>query len=253
MIMDRPDTTLTCDLCPSPNHGERRVGRKPDAIILHYTGMPTAEGAIERLCDPASEVSCHYLVLEDGRLVQLVSEARRAWHAGAGSWKGETDINSASIGIEIVNFGHDGNLPPYPPRQIEAIAALCSDIAARHAIAPERILAHSDVAPRRKRDPGEHFPWRHLNDLGVGHYVTPDPPRDGGLGPGDRGEAVLALQTMLAHYGYSVSPSAAFDTETFAVLNAFQRHFRQQRVDGIADLSTIETLRKLVDALDRQG
>jgi N-acetylmuramoyl-L-alanine amidase len=156
---------------PSPNHGERRNGRTPDCILLHYTGMPTGEGALARLCDPEAEVSSHYLVFEDGSVLQLVSEARRAWHAGAGRWKDDTDLNSCSIGVEIVNPGHDGALPPYPKAQIEAVASLCRDIAARHAIAAERILAHSDIAPGRKRDPGEHFPWETLHALGVGHLV----------------------------------------------------------------------------------
>ena len=156
---------------PSPNHGERRGGRAADCILLHYTGMPTGQGALARLCDCAAEVSSHYLVFEDGRVLQLVPEGRRAWHAGTGRWKDDADINSCSIGVEIVNPGHDGALPPYPQAQIEAVAALCRDIAARHAIAPERILAHSDIAPGRKRDPGEHFPWETLHARGVGHWV----------------------------------------------------------------------------------
>ncbi len=235
---------------PSPNHGERRDGRSPDAILLHYTGMPTAEGALARLCDPVAEVSSHYLVFEDGRILQLVPEVRRAWHAGAGRWKTDSDLNSCSIGIEIVNPGHDGALPPYPPAQIEAVIALCVDISARHAIRSERILAHSDIAPGRKRDPGEHFPWDALHRRGVGHWVAPAPIAGGRfLSPGEAGQPVEALQAMLGLYGYPCPQSGLYDRETEAVVAAFQRRFRPARVDGIADASTITTLRDLIVAL----
>jgi N-acetylmuramoyl-L-alanine amidase len=246
-----PDTKLPCEILPSPNHGERRGARAPDAILLHYTGMPTAEGAIARLCDPAAEVSCHYVVHEDGRILQLVPEARRAWHAGAGIWKTETDLNSASIGIEIINAGHDAPaLPPYPAAQIDAVAALCLDILSRHPIAAERILAHSDVAPQRKRDPGEHFPWGRLAAMGVGHFVTPTQISGGRfLSPGERGAPVTALQTMLGLYGYGLEITGNYDAKTEAVVRAFQRHFRPARVDGVADASTITTLRDLLAAL----
>ena len=235
---------------PSPNHGERRGGRAPDCILLHYTGMTTGEAALARLCDPAAEVSSHYLVFEDGRILQLAPEARRAWHAGTGRWKDDTDLNSCSIGVEIVNPGHDGALPPYPQAQIEAVAALCRDIAARHAIAPERVLAHSDIAPGRKRDPGEHFPWGTLHALGVGHWVAPAPIAGGRfLSPGEQGRPVEALQAMLALYGYPCPLNGVYDRETEAVVAAFQRRFRPALVDGIADASTITTLRDLIAAL----
>ena len=235
---------------PSPNHGERRNGRTPDSILLHYTGMPTAEGALARLCDPAAEVSSHYLVMEDGRVLQLAPEARRAWHAGAGRWKEDSDLNSCSIGIEIVNQGHDGDLPPYPPAQIEAVIDLCADIIARHAMAPERVLAHSDIAPGRKRDPGEHFPWAALHARGIGHWVPPVAISGGRfLSPGEAGQPVEALQAMLGLYGYPCPQTGLYDRETEAVVAAFQRRFRPARVDGIADASTITTLRDLIAAL----
>ena len=235
---------------PSPNHGERREGRAPDCILLHYTGMASGAAALDRLCDPAAEVSAHYLVFEDGRILQLVPEARRAWHAGAGRWKAESDLNSCSIGVEIVNFGHDGALPPYPQVQIEAVTTLCLDIAARHQIAPERMLAHSDVAPGRKRDPGEHFPWDALHRRGVGHWVAPAPIAGGRfLSPGERGRPVEAIQTMLALYGYPCPQTGHYDKETEGVVAAFQRHYRPARVDGVADASTITTLRDLILAL----
>jgi N-acetylmuramoyl-L-alanine amidase len=245
----RPDSPVATEVIPSPNHGERRGVRRPDMLILHYTGMPDARQALERLCNPASEVSAHYFVFENGDVAQLVPEARRAWHAGAGSWHGDTDINSSSIGIEIANPGHDGGLPPFPDAQIAHVIALARDIAARWSILPERILAHSDVAPGRKQDPGERFPWARLHADGVGHWVDPAPIRDGpGMSRSDHGEAVEEIQAMLASYGYGIPRTGAFDQATEAVVTAFQRHFRPARVDGVADPSTLATLRELIAA-----
>jgi N-acetylmuramoyl-L-alanine amidase len=245
----QPDSTLAAEVLPSPNRGERRDGRRLDMLLLHYTGMPDTDGALAWLCNPASDVSCHYFVFEDGRIVQLVPEALRAWHAGAGSWGQDDDINSCSIGIEIANPGHDGGLPPYPEAQIASLAMLGRDIVARWSIPPERVLGHSDVAPGRKQDPGERFPWADLHRAGLGHWVQPAHIVDGrSLGPGDRGAEVEAAQAMLAQYGYGIAPSGVFDDGTAAVVTAFQRHFRPERVDGIADPSTLATLRALIAA-----
>ena len=232
---------------PSPNHDERAGGARPDILLLHYTGMPDEQDALRRLCDPAAKVSAHYLVFENGHVAQLVPEARRAWHAGAGSWKGRGDINSRSIGIEIANPGHAGGLPEYPDRQIAAVISLCADIVRRHAIAPRQVLAHSDTAPSRKEDPGEKFPWWRLAEAGIGHFVRPVTIRDGAtLARGAEGPTVLALQRDLADYGYGIAPSGIYDAETEIVVTAFQRHFRPERVDGIADLSTLATLADLL-------
>ncbi len=234
----------------SPNFTPRRGTDRPDMIILHYTGMATGEGAEAWLCDPASEVSSHYLVHEDGRIVQMVRESDRAWHAGKSSWRGETDINSWSVGIEIVNPGHSLGYKPFPRRQIEAVIGLCDGISRRHGIVPERILAHSDVAPGRKVDPGEKFPWRILAHAGIGHFVEPARTRKGvSLEPGDEGIAVEQLQSMLALYGYGIEITGIFDAGTEIVVAAFQRHFRVRRVDGIADPATVETLRRLLSRL----
>jgi N-acetylmuramoyl-L-alanine amidase len=242
-----PESPVAAKVFPSPNHGERKDGRRPDTLILHYTGMPAEGEALQWLCNPTSQVSAHYFVFEDGRVVQMVPEARRAWHAGLSSWNGETDINSSSIGIEIANPGHAGGLPPFDDAQIESVIALCRDIAARWRIAPERILAHSDVAPGRKQDPGELFPWERLHRAGVGHWVPPAPIRDGRFfARGDQGMPVEALQAMLAMYGYGLRISGTFDEDTEKVVAAFQRHFRQDRIDGVADASTITTLRNLI-------
>jgi N-acetylmuramoyl-L-alanine amidase len=238
---------------PSPNHEERK-GLAVDTLILHYTGMDSANAALDRLCDPAAKVSSHYFVHEDGRIVQLVSEARRAYHAGVSSWHGDADINSRSIGIEIVNGGHDFGCPDFPAAQIEAVIELCRDVQSRWPIPQQRVLAHSDVAPGRKRDPGEKFPWRRLAERGVGLWVEPEPMPDGPLSdgallkPGDEGDAVLRLQAALADYGYGLDRTGQYDERTRDVVAAFQRHFRPQRVDGVADASMIATLERLCRA-----
>jgi N-acetylmuramoyl-L-alanine amidase len=237
---------------PSPNFNERRGG-PIDILLLHYTGMPTEERALDWLCDPQSKVSSHYFVFSDGRLVQMVEEDKRAWHAGAAEWCGESDINSRSIGIEIANLGHaapGGSPPPFADIQIEAVIALCRAILARHAIPAHRVLAHSDVAPLRKADPGERFPWVRLARAGVSHWVEPEPLADGfRLALGDEGAAVEALQGLLALYGYGVPISGQYDEPTHAVVTAFQRHFRPGLVDGAADVSTLRTLFRLIAAL----
>jgi N-acetylmuramoyl-L-alanine amidase len=243
-----PESVVVAEVRPSPNHGERKAGQRPDMILLHYTGMPNTAEALERLCSPASEVSAHYLVCEDGRVIQMVQESRRAWHAGVSFWAGETDVNSCSIGIEVANSGHDYGYPDFPTRQIAAVTALCRGIQTRHTIPPIRVLAHSDVAPSRKQDPGEKFPWRILYDSGVGHWVKPAPiGKNGGvLALGDRNDAVAALQEALSQYGYNVAVSGAYDSATYDVVTAFQRHFRPERIDGIGDESTRATLRELL-------
>lgn len=234
----------------SPNFGPRREGARPELIILHYTGMETGEAAESWLCDPVSEVSSHYLVHEDGAVTQMVRESDRAWHAGKGSWRGETDVNSSSIGIEIVNPGHVLGYHDFTDAQIGAVIALCRGIVERHGIRPENVLAHSDVAPGRKVDPGEKFPWQVLARAGIGHYVEASPIGGGRfLSAGDRGEPVEALQSMLALYGYGVEITGIFDQQTKTVVEAFQRHFRTEQIDGIADRSTIETLHRLLSAL----
>ena len=152
-----PDSSIASDVIPSANYGERNKGRLPDMIVLHYTGMPDVEGAIAQLCTAGTDVSAHYIVLEDGRIVQCVPEAKRAWHAGVASWAGEEDINSCSIGVEIVNRGHDWGYPEFPLRQIAAVIALCRGIMLRRKVPSHRVLAHSDVAPARKKDPAKNF------------------------------------------------------------------------------------------------
>ncbi|MEA2991227.1 MAG: N-acetylmuramoyl-L-alanine amidase [Alphaproteobacteria bacterium] len=244
----QPDSSVVADVIYSPNNDERRNGKPPDMILLHYTGMAGAQDALDRLCSAESKVSAHYFVFEDGRIVQSVPEARRAWHAGVSSWSGETDINSCSIGIEIANPGHDFGYPDFAKRQIAAVIALCRGIIARRNIAPERVLGHSDVAPARKQDPGEKFPWKLLHNSGVGQWVKPSPVIERGprLTLGDEHDDVHNLQLALADFGYGVILNGKFDETTRDVVTAFQRHFRPARIDGIADDSTLRTLDALL-------
>jgi N-acetylmuramoyl-L-alanine amidase len=244
------DTFLVSQVVPSPNHGARADGRKPDMVVLHYTGMPSAEAALRRLCAADSEVSCHYFVFEDGRIVQSVPEARRAWHAGAGSWSGDTDINSCSIGIEIANPGHDFGYPDYPMRQVAALITLLRSITKRHKVPVDRVLGHSDVAPARKKDPGEKFPWRLLFESDVALWVEPTPISDGPrLVLGQTGESVATLQAALRKFGYGAPLSGEFDETTRDVVVAFQRRFRPARIDGVADASTMDTLSHLLSVV----
>ena len=193
--------------------------------------MASGEAALGRLVDPASDVSAHYLLWEDGRIDQLVAEADRAWHAGRSSWAGESDLNTVSVGIEIVNGGHAYGLPPYPAAQIEALVALCGDICGRRAIPPDRVLGHSDIAPHRKDDPGERFPWPAL--MGVGLALRPP-----SLAERSPLEDWGAVQRALVAIGYECRVSGEDDAQTRAVIRAFQRRWRPTRPDGEADGET---------------
>jgi N-acetylmuramoyl-L-alanine amidase len=235
---------------PSPNQDDRPADTPIDMLILHYTGMRSAQEAIGRLRDPVARVSSHYVVDQDGAVLRLVPEERRAFHAGVSYWRGHAGLNARSIGIEIVNPGHEFGYADFPLRQIAAVISLSRSILARHpAIVPERVLAHSDVAPSRKQDPGEKFPWELLADSGIGHWVRAAPLRVSGmtLMTGYTGEAVARLQRLLRSYGYGVEETGTYDETTRDVVTAFQRHFRQAQVDGVADPSTLMTLRALVE------
>jgi N-acetylmuramoyl-L-alanine amidase len=248
-----PDTKLVHRLWPSPNHGPRAPQLTTDILLLHYTGTTDTAAALACLCDPVAQVSCHYIIDESGEIGQLVPEARRAWHAGVSSWEGETDINSRSIGIEISNGGHSLGYPDFPDAQIDAVIALCRDIIQRHHIRADRVLAHSDVAPGRKIDPGEKFPWERLHRAGIGLWVATTPPAPPALALGDRGDAVADLQSALARYGFGIKPTGIYDEATVAIVTAFQRHFRRALVDGRADHSTIDALEALLVARDGEA
>lgn len=231
---------------PSPNFNERPG--PPDILVMHYTGMESGEAAIARLRDPEAKVSSHYVVEEDGRIFTLVAEERRAWHAGVSFWKAERDINGRSIGIEIVNPGHEFGYRPFPDAQIAAVIALTADIRTRWMIADGDIIAHSDVAPARKIDPGELFPWKTLAEAGHGLWVEPDPAPGAPLAEGEEGAGVFAFQAGLTRLGYECPPSGQFDAATTTVVSAFQRHWRPHLVDGIADGETRARLIALLRA-----
>ncbi len=221
---------------PSPNF-DNRVS-PPDMIVLHYTGMRTGAEALARMTDAEAKVSAHYMIEEDGSAYSLVSEERRAWHAGVSFWKGATDINAASIGIELVNPGHEFGYRAFPDAQIEALIELLDDIRSRWTVPESRILGHSDVAPARKTDPGELFPWKRLAEAGHGIWVEPNGAPGAPLAEGDEGAGVFAMQAGLTRIGYDCAPSGKFDAQTTTVVRAFQRHWLQTRVDGIADGET---------------
>lgn len=204
---------------PSPNHDERKL--PISLLVLHYTGMPDAQSAIRWMADPKSKVSAHYCVTEAGDIVRMVEEERRAWHAGLSYWRGITDVNSASIGIEIVNPGHEWGYRPFPEAQIEALIPLVHDIITRHRITRGNVVGHSDIAPARKQDPGELFPWGRLARL---RLALPRPTRNL-MDPhwSDSG-FMLALQ----RFGYDIADERA------AVV-AFQRRFRPELIDGVID------------------
>lgn len=235
---------LTITEAASPNFDARR--NLPDMLVLHYTGMRTAEAAIARLRDPDAKVSAHYVVDEDGSILRLVPEERRAWHAGRGVWQGETDVNAASIGIEIVNPGHEFGYRDFPEAQVQAVIALVADIRTRWSIPDARFIAHSDLAPDRKEDPGELFPWKRLAREGHGLWFEPAGDRIAALGGflqiGDEGIGVVVLRAGLHRLGYGLQPGGTYDDDTATTIRAFQRHWRQSRVDGVADGETRATL-----------
>ena len=215
----------------SPNFDERPERGVIDMLVLHYTGMESTDAALARLCDPQAKVSAHWLIDEDGRLFNLVAEGCRAWHAGVSFWRGASDINARSIGIELVNPGHEFGYRPFPGPQMAGLIDLAQDILARHPIPARNVVGHSDVAPRRKMDPGELFDWATLAACGIG------------LWPPEAEECVLeddAIRSMLATIGYET-------IDLFATLKAFQRHFRPERVNGRLDWQTARLIRGVTE------
>ncbi len=215
----------------SPNFDDRPDDGVIDMLVIHYTGMQSAAGALARLCDPEAKVSAHWLIDEDGGVFGLVPEERRAWHAGVSFWRGATDINARSIGIELVNPGHEFGYRPFPEPQMAALIDLVHDIQARHSIPARNVVGHSDIAPRRKMDPGELFDWKRLASVGIGVW------------PQEAEECVLeedAIGSMLSAIGYET-------VELFATLKAFQRHFRGDRANGRLDWQTARLVRGLAE------
>ena len=215
----------------SPNFNDRLPGLPLDMLVIHYTGMKTCAEAIERLCDPEAQVSSHYVIEEDGTVHRLVDEDKRAWHAGVAWWRGAVDVNGHSIGVELVNPGHELGYQDFPEPQMVALTKLARSILMRHQIPAQNVVGHSDVAPRRKQDPGERFDWRRLAAVGVGLWVEGTTPV---LMSDDQ------AQMLLSAYGYSV-------TDLPATIAAFQRHFRPSKVDGVMDDETAGILKVLME------
>ncbi|MCE9522055.1 MAG: N-acetylmuramoyl-L-alanine amidase [Alphaproteobacteria bacterium] len=236
---------------PSPNFNERVGVAGPDILIMHYTGMQSCEAAVARLTSAEAKVSSHYTIDEDGTIYAHVPEQLRAWHAGVSHWRGESDINSRSIGIEIVNPGHEFGYRDFPEAQIEAVIRLSKAIVGRHAIPKRNVIGHSDIAPGRKTDPGELFPWKRLATVGLGVWVDAPPAHKAPLARGASGERVIALQAGLATFGYGIDVNGTYDERTEIVVSAFQRHFRPANFDGVADGETVARLKALNEMLDR--
>ncbi len=267
---------------PSPNFDERK--RPIRFIVLHYTGMQSADGALKVLTDPAplrttyeneiptnpllpdgtpapmiitpapmSRVSSHYLAYEDGRLFQLVDESKRAWHAGRGTWDGESDMNSCSIGIEIANGGHDFGLPDFPEVQIVTVMTLVRQLMERHGLDRQHVIGHSDLAPSRKPDPGEKFPWKRFAQAGLA--IWPKPSAEDGdetvlfdtLDMTDAG--IVTIQENLSVIGYGLSVNGTFDVGLKDIIRAFQRRFRQNKADGIIDVETASLIARVAAIL----
>ncbi|EKV29982.1 N-acetylmuramoyl-L-alanine amidase [Caenispirillum salinarum AK4] len=229
----------------SPNHGPREKTQPVDMLVLHYTGMKSAQEALQRLCDEASSVSAHYLIEEDGTVHALVPENRRAWHAGVSSWRGRTDVNSRSIGIELVNPGHEFGYRPFPEPQMTALIALCQAVLARHPIPARNVVGHADVAPLRKEDPGELFDWKRLAAEGIGLW-----PADVEAFPTEQPPSIAAVQEELTAIGYAAPRSGALDEATAKALTAFQRHFRPADLSGVPDAETWAMLKAVRTAAD---
>src|SRR3954471_14676301 len=228
---------MECVAAPSPNFDDRPPNTPVDILLMHYTGMETGAAAVARLTDPAARVSAHYTVDEDGTIFAHVPEDKRAWHAGLSYWAGARDINARSIGIEIVNPGHEFGYRSFPDSQIEAVISLSLDILSRHAVPPERVIGHSDVAPARKMDPGELFPWRKLALAGIGFWPE-----------NCQGRLDIPFTDGLRAFGYGLAPDMQVPDET--VIEAFQRHWRPSKIDGRADSECEAILAALLQKID---
>ncbi len=223
---------------PSPNFSNRPENSSIDCIILHYTGMKSTKEALKRMCDTEAEVSCHYLIAENGEIIQLVDDEFKAWHAGKSFWQGRENLNNNSIGIEISNFGHQWGYKPFEEEQIEAVIELCKHLIENYNIKPQNILGHSDIAPSRKEDPGELFPWKLLADEGIGLWY------DFEIGKANykkqieltkdlenlKKEDVILIQEKLSKIGYKIGKKSILDEQTLKAIIAFYRRFIPQRI-----------------------
>jgi N-acetylmuramoyl-L-alanine amidase len=237
----------------SSNFDDRPKGYPITALVLHYTGMPEAIQALERMCDPAFKVSAHYMLDEDGTITELVAEDKRAWHAGVSYWRGYERVNDFSIGIEIVNPGHEWGYRPFPEEQMVALIDLCQGILAHHpTIEPRNVIAHSDIAPDRKEDPGELFDWKRLSAAGIGLWSDATVQENAVLlEDGDTGLKVEQLQKALADYGYRIKADGDYAEQTKQVVRAFKRHFVPEVLSDQWDRLAEVRLRELLEFVRR--
>ncbi len=236
--------------CLSPNWDNRSEGIKIDILVMHYTGMRSGEEAQARLCDPIAKVSSHYMVYEDGRVIQMVPEEKRAWHAGVSCWRGISSLNDTSIGIEIVNPGHEFGYRAFPKVQMEAVSDLASGIIERHYIPARNIIGHSDIAPTRKEDPGELFDWKFLAAEGIGLWPEVKKirkPHAPVITPGEESLSVARIQKMLADYGYFIKVDGFYGPKSESVIKAFKRHFVPEYVNVVWDNVAEARLIKLLE------
>lgn len=241
--------TLTNKNYPTQNQDERPVNADISILVLHYTGMTTAKAALQRMQDPTVKVSAHWCIDEDGRVFSLVPERLRAWHAGLSYWRQNSLVNDISIGIELVNPGHENGYRPFPAKQMRSLTVLAKEILSRYSIPAQNVVGHSDISPHRKKDPGELFDWRRLSKSGIGLWpsgLNKSRSYFSTLSKGSEGSSVANLQTDLFEFGYGLNIDGIYGEESEAIITAFQRHFRQGRVDGIADNATIAILQNLL-------
>lgn len=234
----------------TPNFNERPEGAIIDILVMHYTGMQSAEAALNHMCNPEAQVSAHYMVYEDGRIINLVPEEKRAWHAGISCWHGVSSLNDTSIGIEIVNPGHEFGYRPFPEMQMGAVKELAKDIMQRRFIEPRNVVGHSDIAPLRKQDPGELFDWKWLAKDGVG--LWPDVRKmwksDAVLvEPGIEGVDAARVQKMLSDYGYHIRVDGYYGPKTEEIIKAFKRHFVPEQLNIMWDKLAEERLKRLLE------
>lgn len=234
---------------PSPNVNERPTGVKPSMLVMHYTDMETGEAAFNHLMKPEAQVSAHYLVHESGEIVQMVKDEARAWHAGVSHWLGLDNLNDHSIGIEVVNTGHSLGYTPFPKPQIDAVLTLSKHLVKTHHIKPTHVVAHSDIAPARKKDPGELFPWEKFAHAGVGMWhdveITSESPIR--FKPEDASDAVGSFQKQLHMLGYLQTISGVMDAQTQHNVVAFKRHFIREDLSSNVTLQDVCVLESLLN------
>lgn len=236
--------------CLSPNFDDRPKDLQINTLVMHYTGMRSGDEALARLCDPVFKVSSHYMVHEDGRVVRIVPEEKRAWHAGVSCWRGISSLNESSVGIEIVNPGHEFGYRPFPPQQMEAVADLALAIIGRHKIEARNVVGHSDIAPTRKEDPGELFDWQGLAAEGIGLWPEVKKirkPHAPIITPGEESIAVGRIQKMLADYGYHIKVDGFYGPKSEAIIKAFKRHFVPEYLNVVWDNAADARLTKLLE------